>query len=989
MSELWTVVPPDGDELSVGRVAKPAKDIVITGSLQDPSGNTATPAQIVAGLTQAIRTAISAGTAGVGLVLAKVGTELQLKNLAAEDSSIIITEDVDGNILIKSSVGGSGAVLIYQGDIVAAANFPTPAAVQAGWVYRIMADVTDDDPTKTNTGLSFAAGDEIFWVGSTWASSSLPLPANMVVANSILGNDEIPVGNGSRGLSTGGLTGTAVSAHLSATGNPHGAKASDIPNDSSVDGVTIADALNRLAAAGSWQQKIRADVESLCGVVATDFLTTSGSNDLQLAINTLDDGDVLEIQTSDTYGPIVLPTNKKLTIMAGAGYMPKITGQYGITLVNGCRDILIAGLILQNCTTADVNAKGAAICLAHQAIVTDITFYDCAIKLVATGSAVMLSYHQSIGGDNYATASTLAQMSERVAFIGCAFARGGTDGNEGANLAVRGIKQFMVENCQIDANNTTRGIQVQNCIDAWIANNTIINCREVAIGNGEAIKFDSIGTPSGYRISGAVIGNKIRNAVEGIDIDDVTSMTAIYDNIISDCRDEGISLDGGSSPSNGFANIVGNVCFRCDNGIRLESGSTAELTRNVCFNNTSNNYFIENGYSVDATNSQSSSDAPQAGDEFGPMSATSDNFVAFSGTTGRVTKDSGYNAASFLLPNITELLVVSIDGNDTTGNGTFQKPYRTIQKAFDIYEAIITTGNWYKMRTVLVTPGIYVENVTIPPGRFTISSTNCIIQGDVTIRRSGALQDASIDPLSGVHTDRMRHTVRFEGGAGQESSNYDGGIMIYGNLICSKIGDDSFNTLELYGRNMVISGIFTPNDSTTNPTLMSGGISAYFHSSRFNNIHSPISSAITMSAWDCRISGSIMSHPLGTATYGKISFDSWRDTAIATVALTNGEVGVYSSGDRQALCNVRFNAGTGFASSTAITLKVDSCTYTDLKALGLTMTNITFTLIDQAQGIGYTPLNAAHWSGSPTNEKDAIDRIASAVYALRGNVAIP
>ncbi len=56
----------------------------------------------------------------------------------------------------------------YKGDISVAGDFPTSAEVQNGWVYRILADVTDNDPTKTNTGDSFDNGDEIAWNGTGW-----------------------------------------------------------------------------------------------------------------------------------------------------------------------------------------------------------------------------------------------------------------------------------------------------------------------------------------------------------------------------------------------------------------------------------------------------------------------------------------------------------------------------------------------------------------------------------------------------------------------------------------------------------------------------------------------------------------------------------------------------------------------------------------------------------------------------------------------------
>ena len=58
--------------------------------------------------------------------------------------------------------------MVFKGSIAIAGDFPTSAAVQNGWVYRITAGVTDNDATKTNTGDSFLADDEIVWNGSDW-----------------------------------------------------------------------------------------------------------------------------------------------------------------------------------------------------------------------------------------------------------------------------------------------------------------------------------------------------------------------------------------------------------------------------------------------------------------------------------------------------------------------------------------------------------------------------------------------------------------------------------------------------------------------------------------------------------------------------------------------------------------------------------------------------------------------------------------------------
>lgn len=64
-------------------------------------------------------------------------------------------------------VGGGPFTLM--GEIAVAADFPLLTSVQPGWTYKVTADVTDNDPTKTNTGQSFRAGDIISWTSAlTW-----------------------------------------------------------------------------------------------------------------------------------------------------------------------------------------------------------------------------------------------------------------------------------------------------------------------------------------------------------------------------------------------------------------------------------------------------------------------------------------------------------------------------------------------------------------------------------------------------------------------------------------------------------------------------------------------------------------------------------------------------------------------------------------------------------------------------------------------------
>jgi len=67
-----------------------------------------------------------------------------------------------------AAIAAMGSVYQFKGAITAAADFPTAAAVQTGWTYHVTTAVTDNDPTKTNTGQSFPALHEIAWNGTDW-----------------------------------------------------------------------------------------------------------------------------------------------------------------------------------------------------------------------------------------------------------------------------------------------------------------------------------------------------------------------------------------------------------------------------------------------------------------------------------------------------------------------------------------------------------------------------------------------------------------------------------------------------------------------------------------------------------------------------------------------------------------------------------------------------------------------------------------------------
>jgi hypothetical protein len=108
--------------------------------------------------------------------LAKLIIELQAQQAVA-DSHVLSTSNPHTVTLAQL---GLDQPFDYKGSVTLAADFPTAAAVETGWFYTVAGNVTDNDATKTNTGLSFIAGDEIVWDGTTWVTLGRAKPGNIV-----------------------------------------------------------------------------------------------------------------------------------------------------------------------------------------------------------------------------------------------------------------------------------------------------------------------------------------------------------------------------------------------------------------------------------------------------------------------------------------------------------------------------------------------------------------------------------------------------------------------------------------------------------------------------------------------------------------------------------------------------------------------------------------------------------------------------------------
>jgi len=380
----------------------------------------------------------------------------------------------------------------------------------------------------------------------------------------------------------------------------------DIKLDEGGENEISAQQLRELLLVGASADNIIGEIESKLQLPYTVLHTNTDPSSLNTIIQTLNDGDILEVDSSVVYNPISIPANKELIIRPSLGKYINLTGTECIKLMNGARDTIIAGVSIQNCSSPANNERGAGISFGEQnAIVSNISFYNISIDTVTNGSGVMLSYHWSVGGDTYYTPNTIEECSNDVRFINCDFYKANKDNTEGAALSLRGIiKPFIYNNSFRDNALSMRQIQLQNCINSYIAYNNIRNTATPGT-NSEGIKLDDLGSCT-FRTTGYIISNTIKNAVEGIDIDD--NVTAyLFDNICYECTEEGISVDDSA-----IAVLVRNLCYNCrydinSSGIRVENGALVSLNQNNCVNNMIN-YRIQNGYVLPVGNTQSITD---------------------------------------------------------------------------------------------------------------------------------------------------------------------------------------------------------------------------------------------------------------------------------------------------------------------------------------------------------------------------------------------
>lgn len=366
----------------------------------------------------------------------------------------------------------------------------------------------------------------------------------------------------------------------------------------------------------------------------TTTLTATGATALQTAIDAASDDDVIEVASNATYDPITLPADTGLVIRAALGYTPEISGQQGVTISDGTRDTLIAGFQFPGCSTAGGNDRGAAVTQEHQGLFDKVVFFRCAFPEVTNGSAITLSYHQSLDGDNYATSPVYpTEFSTKFGLIECEFFHACKDAIEGAAVAARGIEWLYVRGCHINGNAVnSRGVSAQVCKNLWVERNRLHN---FGSGNSEAIKLDRIGSTTELT-TGVILNNVCYDCVEGVDVDDYAA-AVVRGNLCYNCADEGYSVDGDGSS----ALLIGNIAHNCTDGFRAETFANVDLRNNCSFANTSNDYRMDNGYSQDASNLTDPIDFGQAAALLPYFPTTSGDWTTSPGTVKEALDELG------------------------------------------------------------------------------------------------------------------------------------------------------------------------------------------------------------------------------------------------------------------------------------------------------------------------------------------------------------
>jgi hypothetical protein len=395
---------------------------------------------------------------------------------------------------------------------------------------------------------------------------------------------------------------------------------------------------------------------------------------------------------------------------------------------------------------------------------------------------------------------------------------------------------------------------------------------------------------------------------------------------------------------------------------------------------------------------------------------------------------------------ITNVVYVAKNGNDTTGNGSIASPYLTVSMAASVIGSASNSTNYddptQRYYQIVVGPGVYTENVTFGTRPYILLRLECAsIAGNLNLNfnqdilDSGTLSDqkfillgadlrsaynSSVMPLTGIVGNILVQSLGASEGLIHQTHIINCGATGNFTALANAPFDYGTFTAQIFLENAFISGsINIPINWTFS---LSGTANATAGATYTNNgqtftvidtissgtllnttaTGSPASSGtltLASGTGDSTISFVGTFNPLVTGTLYASNIDT---------SATFGIGGVSGAVNLNILRNVRFDGAvvtssgggrwfnTSFAAvsnnftGSSSNIVADANSYSSFNNNVSSQGSVTFTLIDQAQGVGYVANPSSNWAGSaPVSVQSALDRLATEVKALNGGTPIP
>lgn len=311
-------------------------------------------------------------------------------------------------------------------------------------------------------------------------------------------------------------------------------------------------------------------------------------------------------------------------------------------------------------------------------------------------------------------------------------------------------------------------------------------------------------------------------------------------------------------------------------------------------------------------------------------------FNLLSPTQSHEPATKGYVDSILAYNNISQIMYVRKDGNDTTGDGSFTKPFLTIHKA----NTTITDATQFKKYIIDVGAGVYVETqLALKKYIFIHGKGRDVSRIDLTGHASGGLKlDASISGTVGTFVLKGLH-IGGSTGTYFDLTDKGGGTSIlviddcYLLSLSSLCPDDS----QVIIRNSEIYG----SCSLSNTSLLA-------YNSVFDDLAIGLSSALGTFNYLYNITvGSTFNLPTTL-------------TSFMVTYIRASSIGYFNATQSGGSTNYLYHDGCSFMK--------------DNTTIGA---GVTVEFLSDAKYLGYTPTTSGNWLTQPIDVKGALDKLAT------------